>query len=107
MLLLTDAQNCFICTKAAFPSLWGPVANLRNARDSACLSYFIVALKIFDILRQRGATLHFELTKVLEIIFGSLPSSAILNKFFETLADQFIFQGSRILRLSTPRFVSG
>ena len=36
-LLLTEAQKVLICTKAACPSLRGPVANLLNARDSACL----------------------------------------------------------------------
>ena len=30
-------QNYFKCTEAVSPSLWGSVANLLNARDSACL----------------------------------------------------------------------
>ena len=32
-------QFFFICTKATCPSLWGPVANLLNARDSTCCIY--------------------------------------------------------------------
>ena len=48
---LTDVQKYFICTKAACPSLWGPVANLVKARDSACMSFCCGAV-LFVLVQQ-------------------------------------------------------
>ena len=103
-LLLTDAQNCFVCTNAAFPALWGPVANLRNAHDTTARVFRTLLLvdtflKIFDNLRQRGATSHFELTEVLEIFFGSLLLQQFSINFSRLLPTSFWTYFSGVIRL--------